>query len=62
MIDGMVERIEAELGESTSVVASGKDADTVTALCKHDIIRDDTLILLGLAKIYDKNSRKKKQK
>ncbi len=60
MIDGMIERIESELGKGASIIASGKDADTVTALCKRSIIRDDTILLLGLAAIYQKNLRRKK--
>lgn len=60
MIDGMIDRIEAELGTSAAIIASGKDADTIIPLCRHDIIHDDTLLLLGLAAIYQKNLRRKK--
>ena len=59
MIDGMIERIEAELGTSASIIASGKDASTIVPLCKHNIICDSTVSLLGLEHIYQKNSRKK---
>ena len=61
MIDGMIERIEAELGMNTKIIASGKNAAAVTSLCKRDIVCDDTMLLLGLAEIYRKNQRKKKQ-
>ncbi len=60
MIDGMIERIESELGTSANIIASGEDANTVVPLCKHNIICDSTVSLIGLEQIYLKNSRKKK--
>lgn len=56
MIDGIVDRIEAELGEKCTVVATGGLASLVTPLCKRkDIILDDDLLLKGLMLIYNKN-------
>ena len=60
MIDGMIERIESELGRSANIIASGKDAASVALLCKHNITADSTISLLGLEQIYQKNARKKK--
>lgn len=60
MIDGMIERIEAELGMNTKIIASGKSSVTITSLCKRDIVCDDTMLMLGLAQIYRKNLRTKK--
>lgn len=57
MLDGMISRIENELGEHAAVIASGKDAAAVIPLCEHDIVCDDTLLLLGLCEIYRKNIR-----
>ena len=54
-IDGMIYRLEEELGYSTTVVATGGLAHVVIPLCKHDIIVDDALLLKGLKIIYDKN-------
>ena len=54
-IDGMIDRLEEELGYSTTVVATGGLAHVVIPLCKHDIIVDDALLLKGLKIIYDKN-------
>ena len=54
-IDGMIYRLEEELGYSTTVVATGGLAHVVIPLCKHDIIVDDSLLLKGLKIIYDKN-------
>lgn len=55
MLDGVVDRIEEELGESATVLATGGLARLVVPLCKKKIILDDTLLLRGLRLIYLKN-------
>ena len=55
MLDGMIDRIEEELGFSVTVVATGGLAGTVIKNCKRDILLDDNLLLDGLYKIYQKN-------
>ena len=57
MIDGMVERIEEELGHSATVVATGGLAQFITPLCKREIILEKDLLLKGLNIIYKKNKR-----
>lgn len=54
-LDGMIERIEEEIGHKCTVVATGGLAGTVTPLCKKEIILDDDLLLKGLRAIYEKN-------
>lgn len=54
-IDGMIDRIEAELGYKLNAVATGGMAKVVIPLCKHKITVDDSLLLKGLNIIYDKN-------
>ncbi len=54
-IDGMIERIEKDLGQKTTVVATGGLADSIIPLCTHEIILDDALLLKGLTLIYEKN-------
>ena len=54
-IDGMVDRIEKELGEKTTIVATGGLYGTIAPLCTHTIIHDDGLLLKGLLLIYKKN-------
>ena len=54
-IDGMIERIEEEIGEPCTVVATGGLAGTVIPLCKKSILLDDDLLLKGLYLIYEKN-------
>ena len=54
-IDGMVDRIENEPGEKTTIVATGGLSGTIAPLCTHSIIHDDGLLLKGLLLIYKKN-------
>ncbi|MCR4647041.1 MAG: type III pantothenate kinase [Oscillospiraceae bacterium] len=55
-LDGMIERIEEELGERCTVVATGGLAGVITPLCRREgIILDDDLLLKGLNLIYQKN-------
>ncbi len=57
MIDGIVERIEEELGHSATLVATGGMAQFITPLCKREIILEKDLLLNGLNIIYKKNKR-----
>ncbi len=54
-IDGMIERIEEELGEKCTVISTGGLANTIIPYCKRSIIIDDKLLLKGLMIIYSKN-------
>ena len=56
-IDGLIERIEAELGETCTVIATGGLAGVVVPLCKREITIDDDLMLRGLILIYNKNCK-----
>lgn len=57
MIDGLVERIEEELGYRATLVATGGMAQFITPLCKRHIILEKDLLLKGLNLIYKKNKR-----
>lgn len=58
MIDGLLERIESELGEKVSVVVTGDWADTILPYCKREgIITDKELLMRGLWLIYKKNRK-----
>ena len=54
-LDGMIERMEAELGYPATVIATGGLAKIIVPHCKRKIILDDSLLLKGLKIIYDKN-------
>lgn len=55
MLDGMIDRLDEELSQDATVVATGGIAPFITPHCKHKIICDDTLLLKGLYLIYNKN-------
>ena len=57
MIDGMIDRIEKELGEKCSVVATGGMAKTIIKHCAHEITVQDDLIMQGLKLIFDRNQK-----
>lgn len=57
MIDGLVDRMEEELGHPSTLVATGGMAQFITPLCKHDIILEKDLLLKGLNIIYKKNKK-----
>lgn len=55
-IDGMVDRMEAELGLPCKVVATGGLASKITPYCRREVVCDDHLLLKGLWVLYQKNS------
>ena len=56
MLDGMLDIIEAELGETPTVVATGGLSKEIIALCDRNIIYNENLLLDGLRVIYEKNN------
>ena len=58
MIDGMIDRVEEELGMKASVIATGGFAPVIYPHCKHTVTFDPDLILHGLAIIHEKNKKK----
>lgn len=56
MIDGILDRMAAELGEEPTVIATGGLSRFITPLCRHNIIVDDALLLKGLLILYRKNT------
>ena len=55
-MDGMIQRIRAELGYSFCVVATGGLAGCIVPYCREKVIYDDELTLKGLDIIYRKNT------
>ncbi|MCL2071702.1 MAG: type III pantothenate kinase [Oscillospiraceae bacterium] len=55
MLDGMIERFEAELGEVCFVVATGGFAEVIVQYCKREIVLNKRLVSEGLRIIYEKN-------
>ena len=56
-LDGSIDRIEAELGQKITVVATGGLAKKVVPHCRREIILDEDLLLKGLLVIYEKNRK-----
>ena len=56
LIDGMVQRIEEELGSPATLVVTGGLAKYVTPLCRHPLAYDPELLMKGLALLYQLNS------
>ena len=56
-MDGMIERIEAEIGCKATVVATGGLAKSIIPHCKREVILDEELMLKGLYIIYEKNKQ-----
>lgn len=56
-LDGIIERIEEELGMKTTVIATGGLSKIIVPYCKKKIILDDDLLIKGLLIIYKKNKQ-----
>jgi type III pantothenate kinase len=56
MVDGIVERLTAEVGGEPVVVATGGLAPTIVPLCRTVSMVDDRLTLDGLRLIYEMNT------
>ena len=57
MLDGMLDRVEEELGFSTTVVATGGMAQFIVPLCRREIRLEKDLLLKGLNILYQKNKK-----
>ena len=57
MLDGMIDRFEAELGKKAAVVATGGIAGKIIPHCRHEIVYDEDLLLKGLHILYKKNTK-----
>ena len=55
LLDGMIDRFEAELHKPVTVVATGGIAPKIIPHCRHKIVCDEDLLLKGLYIIYQKN-------
>lgn len=55
MMDGMIDRINAEVGEELPVIVTGGYASVISPHCNHKMTVDEYLVLKGLNIIYNKN-------
>lgn len=59
-IDELILRMEEELGERCTVIATGGLSSLIVPICRREIILDEDLLLKGLAIIYEKNNKSDK--
>lgn len=57
MLDGMIERMEEELGYKTKVIVTGGIARFVVPMCRKEMTYDKDLLIKGLAILYRENKR-----
>jgi len=55
MIDGVIDRMQEELGHPSTIVATGGVAPYIIPLCRHKIALERNLLLRGLNEIYKMN-------
>lgn len=56
MVDGMIDRINEEMGEELPVYATGGWSNVIVPHCRHKINLDEHLLLKGLNILYNKNN------
>lgn len=59
MLDGIITRLEKELGEPVTAVATGGNISMVAPLCRKKIHVEPDLLLQGLRILYEKNTQEK---
>ena len=57
MLDGMIDRMEEELGYKTKVIVTGGIARFVVPMCRREMVYDKDLLVKGLAALYRENKR-----
>lgn len=57
MIDGMIDRMEEELGEPCRIIATGGLCNRIISCCRHNAEIRENLILEGLRLIYERNQK-----
>ena len=56
MLDGMIDRFAQETGWDFTILATGRLAERIAPLCRHEIIVDRHLVIKGLVALYRLNS------
>ena len=55
MLDGLAQRVQAQLGKPLTVVATGGLAPYITPCCQFPVQYDADLLFKGLALLWEKN-------
>jgi len=56
MLDGLIAKFEAEIGEECSLVATGGYSEIIIPYCEKDIVVNKSLVSEGLRLIYEMNT------
>lgn len=59
MLDGLVDRMEEEMGQKLTVIATGGIARFVIPMCRREVIYERDLLLKGLAILYKNNVKRR---
>jgi len=59
MLDGMIARMEEELGYKTTVITTGGIAKFIIPLCRREMIYDKDLLTKGLVTLYKENIKRR---
>ena len=59
MLDGIIDRMEEELGYKTTVIATGGIAKFIIPLCRREMVYDKDLLTKGLVALYKENIKRK---
>lgn len=57
MLDGLIERMEEELGMKTKVLMTGGIGKFILPLCRREMVFEEDLLIKGLAILYQDNKR-----
>ena len=60
LLDGMLDRVEEELGMPVTAIATGGFSADIVRNCKRNFILDENLVLEGLKLLYEKNDKSRK--
>lgn len=55
MLDGLIDRLEAELGEPVTPIITGGLAGLIAPVCTHRFILEPDILVTGLEILYEKN-------
>ncbi len=59
MLDGVLERLEEQLGKPVSAVLTGGLSPLIAPYCRHELHLEPDLLIAGLQTLYEKNQKKK---
>ena len=62
MIDGLIDRVQEDLGRQATVIMTGGIGCVIAPFCRHKLVYEENLLLDGLWYIYQKNQKSRTAK